>query len=323
MSERGHRALPRVIGSRRRRMTVVLQFLTALTLSVVLPWAAGADPQEHWLREMPSVTQVLADVRGPDPLEIAARQIGALRQLKAMTYVVTDNEMGLKKPVSPQQQSIIAAYLRADGEIYAKTIAGFDPADSRRLGAASPQARWIGTVEEYARSQQLEAALLNRYFSPEWRSRYQAVLGASRQRIADRQSQRTARTAQEQARARAEAAQRKNLRSEFVQTSSRQIKILLAIAIPVVILPFVLVLIGPIRSSFVGALLKGYLRWLGVTTMLLSMVPLSCAAPLALSYFERDPVLNRGYSIVIVIIGLVGMFAGIVLVLVTAERRKR
>ena len=75
---------------------------------------------------------------------------------------------------TPDEQRLMRAYADAE-QLRGPT---FDVAESRRLGPASPQSRWLNLIDRYAMLDTgFRDDVLQRFFSPDWVAGYLAAKG--------------------------------------------------------------------------------------------------------------------------------------------------
>ncbi len=168
---------------------VVRSSLVALgVLGASTAFPENAAAQVH-LRHAPPVKEVLAKVKGSDPIDTAARQFGAFRQL---SWVVMEMCEGgeFANRCTPAETAIMEKYTRAAQQADAKGFA-ITRSGGTRSGPDAAAPKWARTRMQYDR-ESYRMELLELW--PQLRAVYQPVLAA-------RQVRRGARQQREQARA--------------------------------------------------------------------------------------------------------------------------
>jgi tetratricopeptide (TPR) repeat protein len=149
-----------------------LSFAACFALAVSFG-VAGASPlvaqmlNPAYLREMPSVDRVLADMRTTDPAETAARQMGALLQLKQMIEECAgprfyDRKVGLTPDETRLRQMYYTAYYQ--------------------IAQSKPEYKGINALRGCDISPQFRNQLFQRYFSAAFVAQYKNANAAARAR---------------------------------------------------------------------------------------------------------------------------------------------
>jgi len=126
--------------------------------------------------EFPEPAQVLAEIKGNNPRDTQARQVGALRQL---WHMVASLATGRAETAS--ESRLRQSYNVASGTIDRAMMASFDAGETLRLGAQSPRARWVALCSMYEHDETLREQLLATFFSPGFRTRFaQAIADGHR-----------------------------------------------------------------------------------------------------------------------------------------------
>lgn len=146
-----------------------LQLLVVLCFAGLSVRAQGASPAH--LSEFPAATRVVAEIKGRDPRDTQARHVGALRQL---WHLVASLAAG--RAETADETRLRQSYNLAMGAIDRPMMASFDPTETARLGAQSPRARWVALCAMYEHDEELRDELLNRFFSPAFRTRFARVI---------------------------------------------------------------------------------------------------------------------------------------------------
>jgi len=149
---------PRVIKSLSRFLIVLCFGVTAVVVRAASPAHLG---------EFPAPERVIAEIKGNGPRETQARQVGALRQL---WHLVANLAVG--RAETADESRLRQSYNLAMGAIDRPMMASFDAAETARLGAQSPRARWVALCSMYEHDADLRDELLSRFFSPAFRTRF-------------------------------------------------------------------------------------------------------------------------------------------------------
>src|SRR5438094_267549 len=165
------RALSRWLGAPLQEITMK-SWIAVLLLTLVwtAPIAAQRTPSGY-LKEMPDPARVLSSFDGDDRLDKTARQFGALSQLEKMVQDLSEGRFS-KNQLTAEERRIWGGYNAALSRI---ETPHFDDAETRRLGLNSPLVKWSGLRGHYALDAAFRNELLDRFFSPAWKSSFLAV----------------------------------------------------------------------------------------------------------------------------------------------------
>jgi hypothetical protein len=141
-----------------------------LTLVGAAPLVAQRMPPGY-LKEMPDPARVLSSFDGDDSLDKTARQFGALSQLEKMVQDLSEGRFS-KNQLTAEERRIWDGYNAALSRI---ETPHFEEAETRRLGLNSPLVKWSGLRGHYALDAAFRNELLDRFFSPTWKSSFLAV----------------------------------------------------------------------------------------------------------------------------------------------------
>ncbi len=166
-----------------RHPTLLVVPLLVTLLPTVLAAQATNPP---YLSEMPPVERVLREIRGSDPDETAARQMGTFLQFKAMIETMAGGRR-YRNELTPDEQRLIQAYYTAYWEI-SKT---------------KPEYQKFTGLKGFDIDPAWRNELFQKYFSAEFRGVYDGVEADYARRIAARAKADT----QNMMRARAEVAE--------------------------------------------------------------------------------------------------------------------
>lgn len=144
-------------------------FLMLFCLGALPARSAAATPAH--VSEFPAPERVVAEIKGPNLRAAQARQIGALRQLWHMVASLTGG-----RPETADETRLRQSYNLAMGALDRTMMDSFDPAETARLGAQSPRARWVALCSLYEHDEGLREELLSTFFTPGFRTRYSRVI---------------------------------------------------------------------------------------------------------------------------------------------------
>lgn len=150
------------------RLCVIVSLRHILTLAcfcTVTLAVPAASPV--YLGEFPAAERVVAEIKGNNPRDTQARQVGALRQL---WHLVASLAVGRNE--TADETRLRQSYNLAMGAIDRPMMASFDPKETARLGAQSPRARWVALCSMYEHDADLREELLTKFFSPGFRTRF-------------------------------------------------------------------------------------------------------------------------------------------------------
>jgi hypothetical protein len=134
-------------------------------LAVAQPAVVNRSLNPAYLGEMPSVDRVLLEIKGADPQETAARQMGAFIQLGRM---IADMSGG-RRDLTPDEQTIRRGYQAARAAIQSKL----------------PEQNLDRALRGYDTSRGFQEELFNRFFSPAFRAQYDRTTAEMNARLQD------------------------------------------------------------------------------------------------------------------------------------------
>jgi len=134
-----------------------------------------------YLKEMPDPARVLASFGGSDDLDRTARQKAAFIVLRDMIGELSDGRV-YRHQLTADEQRIYKSYEDAWGLV---PTPHFDEAESRRLGWASPSGKWTKLQQDLRLDTAFRNELLDRFFSPAWKSSFLAVEARQDQKVRD------------------------------------------------------------------------------------------------------------------------------------------
>src|SRR3984957_12504635 len=130
--------------------------------------SAAADTQE-FMKQMPEPDRVIADIRGSDQLDTAARQMAALNRLIDVVVVLSGNTGGVDTPMrlTTAEKDLNGRYSRASGTLFRSVLASIDPTNTGEDDNNSIRSRWVRLSGAYGQDKAFMSALLQRYLAPE------------------------------------------------------------------------------------------------------------------------------------------------------------
>ena len=137
----------------------------AIAAAVALPHAASVISQSlnpPYLSEMPSVARVKAEIKGTDPVDTSARQMGALWQLMEIINTLAGPRWKNGRNLLPDEERVKLRYKDA-WQQYQYKVNAPPPED---------EPRWRKLREVYEKDLALRNELLQRFFSAEFRTAY-------------------------------------------------------------------------------------------------------------------------------------------------------
>jgi hypothetical protein len=165
------RALSRCLGALLQEITMKSWMAVLLLTLVGTSPLVGQRMPPGYLKEMPDPARVLSSFDGDDTLDKTARQFGALSQLEKMVQDLSEGRFS-KNQLTAEERRIWDGYNAALSRI---ETPHFDDAETRRLGLNSPLVKWSGLRSHYALDAGFRNELLDRFFSPAWKSSFLAV----------------------------------------------------------------------------------------------------------------------------------------------------
>jgi len=218
------RALCRRFGALLPEITMKFSMAVLLTVLGTVPLAAQRMPPGY-LNEMPDPARVLATFGGSDSFDRTARQLGALHQLKNMVEDLSDGRIYTNQ-LTADEKRIIGRYLAASSRVEIPHFS--DDVESRR---------WWDLKTHYEVDKAFRNELLDRFFSPAWKSNYLAIVAPNEKKVAARQQ---AAAAQQQAAAqqKSETARWEAAAAEVRETERN--RLIVSLIIPLLLLALVL-----------------------------------------------------------------------------------
>jgi len=124
--------------------------------------------------DMPSVEDVYSKVKGSDPVDTAARQVGALRQLSGIVRALSAGG-DLGNSVTPEEQQLSAKYISASQEVDRRGLALVASSSTTTVGPNAPAPTWFRARMNYD-TEAYRDELLG-LFSPRLKAIYQSRFG--------------------------------------------------------------------------------------------------------------------------------------------------
>src|SRR5882724_4170884 len=134
----------------------------------------AATPVPPHMGDMPSVEDVYSKVKGSDPVDTAARQVGALRQLSGIVRALSAGG-DLGNSVTPEEQQLSAKYISASQEVDRRGLALVASSSTTTVGPNAPAPTWFRARMNYD-TEAYRDELLG-LFSPRLKAIYQSRFG--------------------------------------------------------------------------------------------------------------------------------------------------
>ncbi len=131
--------------------------------ALVSPASESQATNPPYLKEFPPVERVKAEIKGSDPVDTSARQIGALWQLQQMVKTLAGPRFQSNE-FTPDESRLIGSYFNAWQQFQYKDNSPPPP----------DQPRWRKLREVYEQDPGVREELLQKFFSKEFRSAFLA-----------------------------------------------------------------------------------------------------------------------------------------------------
>ena len=153
------------------------------TLPVAAPVSPNVEIPEY-LKQMPEPDRVIADIRGSDELDTAARQVAALNRLKDVVVVLsgTSNAPGGVR-LTTEELALNGRYSGAASSLFTAVYRSIDPDDKQRSDENSKRNQWNRLRDRYYNDNAFIGALLQRYLTPDLKEKYLGHTQQVRQNI--------------------------------------------------------------------------------------------------------------------------------------------
>jgi type IV secretory pathway TraG/TraD family ATPase VirD4 len=133
---------------------------------------------------MPQPERVIADMRGSNQLDTAARQVAALNRLKDVVIALSGTADAPGGPrLTTEELNLNGRYAGAASSIYMSVYRSLDPDNKQQFDKNSSRNRWNRSRDRYYNDDAFISALLQRYLTPDSKEQYLAQLGQTRQKI--------------------------------------------------------------------------------------------------------------------------------------------
>jgi hypothetical protein len=151
-------------------------------------WAAPAFAKvpdaPAYLKQMPTPERVIADIRGSDKLDTAARQAAALNRLIDVNIALSGHADDPGGPhLTTEEMQVNGRYAGAASSIDMSVYRSVDPDDKQRSDENSSRNRWNRLRDRYYNDDAFISALLQRYLTPGLKEQYLGQLQQTRQKI--------------------------------------------------------------------------------------------------------------------------------------------
>lgn len=169
-------------------------------LLALAAWAAALAPSARAdaAQGLPSVEQVMSAAAAGDGLTTVARQRAALLQAAGIVETLSDGRV-YRNQLTVQEKALLSGYRSKAVEIERKTLAGFDPEETKRLQLNSPRAKWFNASTRLELDKNFRAEVVEPLLAPALREQLrqlpvvqeqrQRQMGASQQQAQTRQRQ--------------------------------------------------------------------------------------------------------------------------------------
>lgn len=131
-----------------------------------------------YLREMPAVERVKAEIKGTDPMDTAARQAGAFFQFRQIIYDLALNQRRDRNEVTPDEKRLAEAY-------YAAAYYASQPVEKSLSEQDKP--KWVKLRGRYEGNPKFREELFTQFFSASFRTAYFKAIGDMDARVQARQ----------------------------------------------------------------------------------------------------------------------------------------
>lgn len=152
-----------------------------LVLATVVAAMQAPSARAEAIQGMPTVQQVMAAATSGDDLTAAARQRAALLQAAGMVETLSDGRV-YRNQLTAQEKALLSGYRSKAGEIERKTLAGFDPEETKRLQLNSPRAKWFNASTRMELDKNFRAEVVEPLLGPALREQLRQLPMAQDQR---------------------------------------------------------------------------------------------------------------------------------------------
>jgi len=120
---------------------------------------AAQEPPPSLLKDMPEPAVVLADIRGPESLDLSARRVAAMDMLSDVVEVNSRKAPGGNWLV-PEERALNGRYKQAASAIRNPLYNAFEPGDKRVPYDKSQRGMWNNRVDHYRQDVQFASQVL-------------------------------------------------------------------------------------------------------------------------------------------------------------------
>jgi type IV secretion system protein VirD4 len=131
------------------------------------------DNRPAYLKQMPEPDRVIADVRGADDLDTAARQVAALNRLIDVVVVLSGTADAPGGPrLTTDEMHLNGRYAGAATSLNMTVYRSIDPNNNQQSDEGSRRNKWNRLRDRYYNDDAFVGALLQRYVTPDLREQY-------------------------------------------------------------------------------------------------------------------------------------------------------
>jgi hypothetical protein len=142
------------------------------------------DKTPAFLKEMPEPERVIADIRGPDALNTAARQVAALNRLVDVVIVLSGTADAPGGPrLTTEEQNLNGRYAGAASSLLTTVYRSIDPDNKQQSDENSKRNQWNRLRDRYGADDAFVSALLERYLTPDLTKTYLGHMRQTRQHV--------------------------------------------------------------------------------------------------------------------------------------------
>jgi hypothetical protein len=137
-----------------------------------------------YLKQMPEPERVIADIRGSDDLNTAARQVAALNRLIDVVITLSGTADAPGGPrLTTEEQNLNGRYARAASSLLTAVYRSIDPDNKQQSDENSKRNQWNRLRDRYGDDEAFISALLQRYLTPDLEKQYLGYMRQTRQNI--------------------------------------------------------------------------------------------------------------------------------------------
>jgi type IV secretion system protein VirD4 len=142
------------------------------------------DTAPAWLKQMPEPERVIADIRGSDALNTAARQAAALNRLIDVVITLSGTADAPGGPrLTTEERNLNGRYAGAASSLLNSVYRSIDPDNKQRFDENSKRNQWNRLRDRYGNDEAFISALLQRYLPPDLQEQYLRHMRQTRQNI--------------------------------------------------------------------------------------------------------------------------------------------